>query len=429
MTIPTPFSIGFPLTLTPFKSRTEQQLDTAKSYFAVAFKPGYPLQASELNEIQEIFYIQKSLTDDLLKLSTGWTTGTVPWVGATPMLKDMITCESRPNGLVYIDEGWYYIKDPQINGGIGVWAYNDTNMSFYPPHNEETESPTYGLIVNTITVECTNSQTSENITDPYLQDQSNFNVIGGPCGAARISLLIEGIGTQAPQNSILVPMFKGPRIISGSIRQINFINDDFSQFDPSVSSFVSSTKKINSTLLVNNNSTAWIIAGTGTDQVKAEYAACLLRAEVKRSDANYYQLLSRKAQLEQTLIELQEDYQYQKGLLKAGEPPYEQNCGGYFQYPCGEYAEPYISPDVWNSPNCVECRRIDAELSGTLYREYVRRTDPIQSELANINAAIAEINKIYDRDIATCKRKYDEGLYNETERERILKKYGSGTNR
>ena len=58
MSIPSPFSAGFPLKPTPFKSRTEQHLNNSKNYFAVAFKPGFPLQASELNEIQEIFYVR-----------------------------------------------------------------------------------------------------------------------------------------------------------------------------------------------------------------------------------------------------------------------------------------------------------------------------------------------------------------------------------
>ena len=228
MTIPAPFSTGFPLTLTPFKSRTEQQLDTAKNYFAIAFKPGFPLQASELNEIQEIFYIQQTLSVQLLNSTNSWTAGTTPWVGVTPMSKSLITFTGVEGAAITVNPGWYHIKDPQINGGIGVWVYNDVIHTVTAANNERTTDITIGFNVKAVVVECTNSSTPSSTEDPYLQDQSNFNVIGGPCGAARIKLQITGLDSQAGADTIFVPMFVGPRI-AGNARQITFINSDYTQ--------------------------------------------------------------------------------------------------------------------------------------------------------------------------------------------------------
>lgn len=76
---------SFPLTPSPFNSRVENQLSFAggggenspKNYQSVAFRPGFPLQASELNEIQENFQIQMSLS---LNMMNNWITS-----GAGPM--------------------------------------------------------------------------------------------------------------------------------------------------------------------------------------------------------------------------------------------------------------------------------------------------------------------------------------------------------
>lgn len=410
MTIPSPFSTGFPLTLTPFKSRTEQQLDTAKNYFAVAFKPGYALQASELNEIQEIFYIQKSLTDDLLKLSTGWTIGTVPWVGATPISKDLITCESTENGLVYINQGWYYIKDTQINGGIGVWIYNFENISFTPNHNEQQDNTTYGFLVSAVTVECTNSGTTEN-TDQYLQDQSNFNVIGGPCGAARIQLQLNGIATSAIDNYIFVPLFKGPRMISSDVRQITFINDDYYQSTPT-SEFVSAEKIPTVIPIPGSGPTGlwWPLLGREIRpltndllQARNDLLACLAQAERIRANSYDYQgLLQRKS----TLEKLKADYEAELTLLRSGIP---NNCGGDYVYPCGKYSgaatgtiEEY---NQYYGTDCVACRERNATLERELYLKYTNMGYS-PSELQNVTERLQAIEDAYNASVQACRNAF-----------------------
>jgi len=225
MTIPSPFTSDFPLRPTPFRSRVEQQLDYNKNYYAVAFKPGFPLQASELNEIQEIFYVQNTLDK---KLPSGGWTGPVPWSGATPMNWSMITMNLT--GPVTVGAGWYHIMDTQINGGVGVWVYNETARTLTPSHTESSSSsPEYGLKVKPVTVECSRSSTPGTNEDPNLQDQSNFNVIGGPCGAARLQLQVTGVGSTAPAGEYVIPMFTGPFTRGPEIREIVFKNNDTKQ--------------------------------------------------------------------------------------------------------------------------------------------------------------------------------------------------------
>jgi len=189
MTIPLPFSDSFSLTPPPFNSRVSNQIDQIKNYYAVAFKPGYPLQASELNEIQEIFYVQQTLTQTMISnwMSAGVILGvnqvTGPgWDGCTPINPNLITYIASTNTLTF-GVGWYLIKKTNVNGGIGVWVYNDsiTNIS-------SVVAGDYGIIVEPITINCTTQNPEPSNTDSSLQDQIGINVINGPCGAARLKL-------------------------------------------------------------------------------------------------------------------------------------------------------------------------------------------------------------------------------------------------
>lgn len=229
MSIPTPFSTNLPLTPTPFKSRVEDTLNFAKNYYAVAFKPGFPLQASELNEIQEIFYVQQTLNNELR--TAGWT-GTVPWTGCTPLNQNQISFGIT--GPVSIGPGWYMAKDPQINGGLAVWFYNDSYKDVGLSHNEVTETKTYGLVLKNKTIQCNQSGNPGTDEDITLQDQSNFNVINGPCGAARQKLEIIKAGSTAASGEYVLPVFSGPVSILGpkglsappAQRTITFVNGD-----------------------------------------------------------------------------------------------------------------------------------------------------------------------------------------------------------
>ena len=112
--MPFPFS-NLPLKVSPYYSRVSDltaNSATPYNYPLIAFTPGYALQASELNEIQETFYLQQSLTQGMF---ANWPlTGEVGKVGATlkyPMWNGAVPYNSNAvtftSGLVTIKVGWY----------------------------------------------------------------------------------------------------------------------------------------------------------------------------------------------------------------------------------------------------------------------------------------------------------------------------------
>jgi hypothetical protein len=291
---------------------------------------------------------------------------------------------------------------------IGVWVYNFENISFTPNHNEQQQNTTYGFLVSAVTVECTNSGTTEN-TDQYLQDQSNFNVIGGPCGAARIQLQLNGIATSATNNYIFVPLFKGPRMISSSIRQITFINDDYYQSTPT-SEFISVQRFPTVIPIPGSGPTGlwWPILGretrplSGSDLETARNAllACLAQAERVRANSYDYQgLLQRKA----TQEKLYADWQAELTLLRSGIP---NNCGGDYVYPCGKYSgaatgttEEY---NQYYGSDCVACREKNERLERELYNKYVNMGYS-PSELENIKQRLQKIEDEYNSTVQGCR--------------------------
>lgn len=209
MPIPTPFSSGFPLKSAPFSSRIQRQLQDNKGYYFIGFKPGFPLQASELNELQETFYVQQTLTQELMKnwfvitrTSPGYPVTGVPWEGCTPVNDNLIT--TNDGNTVSISSGWYLLKQQDFNGGFGVWVYNSRTVSVLT-----NIQGTYGIIVKKSTINCTTSSGVAS-TDTSLQDGANINVVNGPCGAARIKLEVIGFGgpnTELQTDEILLPIF------------------------------------------------------------------------------------------------------------------------------------------------------------------------------------------------------------------------------
>lgn len=274
MPIPLPFKQNLPLSVTPFYSRIQLQKDTTniKNYYGVAFNPGYPLQASELNEMQEIFYIQQTLTQEMISswggneipsknaefISTwlpaktdeiensGWKrTSTGPgWEGCTPLNYNQIIDTTVASSVINLklSAGWYLIKSPNINaaggalgGGFGIWVYQPTDINAFGgsfPKNADLSSPsslededttwrTLGLYVKSEVIKC--SKTSPPIPgfDDTIQDFVNINVINGPCGASRLNLQIDnallaagrtphtgGAKIDTPEGYIFVPVCK-----------------------------------------------------------------------------------------------------------------------------------------------------------------------------------------------------------------------------
>jgi len=236
MTIPTPFSADFPLSANPYRSRIEEQLNSAKNYAMVAFKPGFPLQASELNEIQEIFYVQQTLTQtlfanwhtkDMLE-QNGASMQATPWSGSTPLSSDLVSYTTTNNKItITFKAGWYLLKQQDVNSGLGIWVYNPTDtvaLSDYDSASIGLDGE-YGIIVKSVSVNCTTLSPERTNEDRTLQDSSSINVINGPCGAARIKIEIVGFGKSGDEgpDEYLLPIFVASRGVDFAI--VSFKNN------------------------------------------------------------------------------------------------------------------------------------------------------------------------------------------------------------
>jgi hypothetical protein len=231
MTIPSPFSSDFPLKQNPYRSRLQSEIDASKNYFMVAFKPGFPLQASELNEMQEIFYTQQTLTQtlfanwhvkDLLE-QNGAAMGSTPWNGCTPLSSHLVSYTTTNDKITAVFKaGWYLLKQENINGGFGIWVYNSidtTVLTDYYYGSQETLDGDYGIIIKQVAINCTTSTTEGTYEDRTLQDSSNINVINGPCGAARLKIEIVGFGKSSDVGSgeTLLPIMTAARGVDFAI--------------------------------------------------------------------------------------------------------------------------------------------------------------------------------------------------------------------
>ena len=222
MTIPTPFTGGFPFNQDPFRSRVESQIDASKNYYAVAFKPGFPLQASELNEMQEIFYVQNTLNSKLV--SSWYGIPYVPWDGCTPYDSSLIYGVTTSNSITATAQiGWYLIQHTKTNGGLGVWVYNDTAKTIISGFTGATGTTgPYGIVIKPVTISCTTNSTAGVTQDRTLQDSSNLNIINGPCGADRLKLNIVKFGSTAASGEYVVPIFNATK--SGFTAYVTYIN-------------------------------------------------------------------------------------------------------------------------------------------------------------------------------------------------------------
>lgn len=171
----TPFG-KLPLDTGTFLSRISGFMTSGVNYVATAFKPGYALQAGELNEIHEQHLFYQTLSN---RSSSNWKTydlNSIPyWDGTTPYEPSFISSTPVGNELnVTLPPSWYYLLDTTStsgnNSGIGFWVNIRTQISVNvaPPPGQVRVR--YGLTYEMATVN--SSQ------DSILKDQSNSLIAG-----------------------------------------------------------------------------------------------------------------------------------------------------------------------------------------------------------------------------------------------------------
>lgn len=191
-----PLSTPFPLKGSPFYSRISDQLSSGsvKNYYAIAFNPGYPLQASELNEFQELFFLNNTLS---AQLPVGWLNLNYDspfWEGLIPLSPNYISITgasiSSNNwiGNITINSGWYYWTEPTSK--LKFWIYLDSSItdSFSIPVGS---TRYFGLRITNEVIKCCSSDTCSEDQDSDIRDNSSgFPGSYLTCGASRLKASI-----------------------------------------------------------------------------------------------------------------------------------------------------------------------------------------------------------------------------------------------
>jgi hypothetical protein len=197
------FDTNLPLSVQPYNSRVEYSeitSDSAKNYGMIGFRPGFPLQASELNEIQDIFFLNMSLTTTMYNL---WLTSndgqglvySPGWLGTSPLWPEKFDSEEKgplTNLVEYqtvtgsssvklvAKKGWYLVHSR--SSGLKHWVYLNSDMT-----SEEivptTSNKYVGFEISYENVGASN--------DASLYDNASTNLVpGSPAGANRIKINI-----------------------------------------------------------------------------------------------------------------------------------------------------------------------------------------------------------------------------------------------
>ena len=245
----------------PYLSRIDQHENnvTANNYVMIAYKPGQPLQAAELNEIQENFYRMNSLTQTMnynwlggpgvvwdKDYGTGSTiipdntvgvgeddgsTLTVHgpgWAGATPLYPfrdphasdpssagtEMVEAIVSDTGINFtFKSGWYLVEsaDEQNLQGLKIWVHLNENVTL---DNQPTSGNEYNVGIITTKKTVTSSD------DPSLSDQSGSEDPITSATADRIQIA-DITANSSVVSSLLSPIFK----IIPARREIRYMNN------------------------------------------------------------------------------------------------------------------------------------------------------------------------------------------------------------
>jgi len=197
---------SFPLSSFPYYARTvNQELQATglpKNYTFTGFVPGYPLQASELNEVQERFFLNQTLTTTMMSnwgglvapdadvSGPGWGDVTAP--GACPVSPTVGVRGSWSSGgsLIEVDPGWFLVTLPDdVGGGLKQWVYFEGDGDF---GTYRFEGVSNGSAVG-FQISKKYFLANENVEgfefDPDLADNSSLEGTP-PLGAVRVKLVL-----------------------------------------------------------------------------------------------------------------------------------------------------------------------------------------------------------------------------------------------
>lgn len=189
---------NLPLRSLPYKSRiTDQYGSEGKNYVLVAFNPGYSLQASELNEIQELFFLNQSLH---LRMLANWSQKGYPnipfWDGLIPLNPDDVSVSSSTVSTTgaaiaefTINPGWFLWTDSESK--LSFWIYFDQSvtqtLSTSPGTQVSQEYSEYiGFDIDTQQILCCPAADCGSNDDTLRDNSSGSSENFFTCGASRL---------------------------------------------------------------------------------------------------------------------------------------------------------------------------------------------------------------------------------------------------
>lgn len=209
-----------PLSTIPYNSRITDEYGSAnKNYYIIGFNPGYALQASELNELQELFFLNHSLSTRQFAL---WSSSAykIPfWEGVIPLDPN-----SAYSSLPGVDSsgtatatftalaGWYLWTD--YSSGLSFWIYLNTDISQEVETGVGEGSEYIGFEMTKTLILCCPTSSCSDTQDESLRDNSqgsseNFFT----CGASRFKVsfpteMVIRSAVDTSDTSNFYPLFK-----------------------------------------------------------------------------------------------------------------------------------------------------------------------------------------------------------------------------
>jgi len=186
---------NLPLKDSPYYSRiTSEYGSEGKNYYMVAFNPGYSLQASELNEIQELFFLNQNLTQRMNQLWSKAAYTKIPfWEGLIPLDPTTLSAStptiqaSKAYTTVTINPGWFLWTD--TTSKLSFWIYQPNTYTNISKNTDVNDSVGYiGFdVTKSVVICCPTSSCDTDVGDENLRDNSSGNVVNEfTCGASRL---------------------------------------------------------------------------------------------------------------------------------------------------------------------------------------------------------------------------------------------------
>lgn len=184
-----------PLSAIPYSSRITDQYGFAnKNYYIVGFNPGYALQASELNEIQELFFLNHSLTVRQNALWSGAGYKLPFWEGLVPLdpnspqtTAPVVDSAGVATATLTAPAGWYLWTD--YSSGLSFWIYLNTDIVQDVETGTGEGTEYIGFEMTKELILCCPTSTCSTTQDETLRDNSQGNAENFfTCGASRFKV-------------------------------------------------------------------------------------------------------------------------------------------------------------------------------------------------------------------------------------------------